>query len=152
MGEYDALEPQAANEYAALEDAGPSLKERGVSAVQGAASSIPLVDTAVAGYRAYKGEPGSGGVDIASKAAGDISKAAMMVPAGAAGIGKLGAQALFGAAAGGVVAVRRALGSPGVAAHSIAHGQWAGRWSVTRRADRVSRPTRPNSRRRRVWR
>jgi len=31
-----------------------------------------------------------------------------------------------------------------------AHGQRAGRWSVTRRADRVSRPGRPNSRRRSV--
>jgi hypothetical protein len=36
------------------------------------------------------------------------------------------------------------------AAKPIAQGQPAGRWSVIRRAYRVSRPTRPNSRRRRV--
>ncbi len=36
------------------------------------------------------------------------------------------------------------------AANPIAHGQRVGRWSVQRRAERVSRPTRPNSRRRRV--
>ena len=33
---------------------------------------------------------------------------------------------------------------------SIAQGQRAGRWSVTRRAERVSRPGRLNKRRRRV--
>ena len=36
------------------------------------------------------------------------------------------------------------------AVNSAAQGQRAGRWSVTRRAERVSRPTSPNSRRRRV--
>src|SRR5450759_1239861 len=36
------------------------------------------------------------------------------------------------------------------AVNSAAQGQRAGRWSVIRRAERVSRPTRPNSRRRRV--
>ena len=36
-------------------------------------------------------------------------------------------------------------------ANSAAHGQPAGRWSLTRRAERVSRPTRPNSRRRSVF-
>ena len=53
------------------------------------------------------------------------------------------------------VAVRRAAGSPGASRGRRRSrpptASAAGRWSVTRRAERVSRPARPNSRRRSVF-
>jgi hypothetical protein len=60
---------------------------------------------------------------------------------GAAGEPSAGGQARSG------IARRRAR----AAANPIAHGQRAGRWSLTLRAERVSRPGRLNSRRRSVF-